>query len=253
MIPKTIHYVWLGGGKKNALSYKCINSWKKFLPDYDIIEWNEDNFDIDSCIFVKEACETRKFAFASDYIRLYVLYNYGGIYMDTDVEITRDITAFLKLKSFSGFESYTDIPTGIMASEKKLPIFKEFLDYYNERHFISEDGRFDDTSNVQIITNICKKHGLIQNNTKQTICDFTLFPKDFFCPKDAKTLKVEITKNTYAIHHFNGSWNTGFQRKRHIVYAYIRRCLGPELTKKLEDMKKNLDEGGIWLSKRKWE
>ena len=238
MIPKIIHFVWLGKGEKNTLAKKCIQSWQKNLPDYKIIEWNEDNFDVNSNLFVKEACEAKKYAFASDYIRLYVLYTYGGIYMDTDVEVLKDLSKFLKLKAFSGFESYTDIPTGIMASEKGLPIFKEFLSYYDNKHFILSNGKYNDISNVQIMTDICKKYGLKQNNTKQTIQDFTLFPKDYFCPKDAKTLKMMITKNTYTIHHFNGSWNTSFQRKRHFVYAYIRRLLGPSLTKKLEDGKK---------------
>lgn len=240
MIPKVIHYIWLGKGKKSDLTNRCIESWKRYLPEYEIIEWNEDNFDVNQYIFVKEAYNERKFAFASDFIRLYVLYNYGGIYMDTDVEITKDISCFLNLKSFSGFESYTDIPTGIMAAEKGLPIFQEFLSYYDDKHFVLDNGKYNDISNVQIITNICKKHGLIQNNTQQTICDFTLYPKDFFCPKDAKTLKTNITANTYAIHHFNGSWNTGFNRTRHVLYAYIRRILGPKLTKKLEDTKKKL-------------
>ena len=159
MIPKIIHYVWLGKGKKNARILKCIESWKKYMPDYEIIEWNETNLPKINDFFY-HAYENKKWAFASDVARLFILYNYGGIYMDTDVEVIKSLDKYLENKAFSGFESDNSVPTGIMASEKGLPIFRELIDYYTDRHFIDESGNLDLTTNVTTITNILKKHGL---------------------------------------------------------------------------------------------
>lgn len=154
MIPKKIHYIWLGGNKKSKLIEKCIASWKKYCPDYEIIEWNENNFDIGSNKYLKEAYEAKKWAFASDYIRLYVLYTEGGIYMDTDVEVLKPLDRFLECKAFSGFERKDAIPTGIMACEKGNEIFKELLSYYTDKSFYNEDGSMNQTTNVVTITNI---------------------------------------------------------------------------------------------------
>jgi len=206
MIPKTIHYCWFGGKPLSELARNCIESWKKYCPDYEIIEWNEKNFNIELNDYVKEAYEAKKWAFVSDVARLYVLVNFGGIYMDTDVEVLKPLDNLLKYKALSGFESDTQIPTGLMACEKQHPMFKEFLDDYNERHFIRDDGSYDLTTNVIRITDICLKYGLKQNNSMQCINEFTLFPKDYFCPKNFATKELLITQNTYTIHHFDGSW-----------------------------------------------
>lgn len=206
MIPKKIHYIWLGGKPLTDLGQKCLESWKKYCPDYEIIRWDESNFDINQNIYCREAYENKKYAFASDYIRLWVLYNHGGIYMDTDVEILRNPDMFLAEKAFSGFENAEMIPTGIMACEKDNPLFKEFLEYYDGRRFVKEEGGFDSTTNVKIITDICLGYGLIQNNQKQTVKDMTFYPNDFFCPKDYATRELYLTKNSVAIHHFDGSW-----------------------------------------------
>ncbi len=222
MIPKKIHYCWFGGNPLPTFAKKCINSWKKFLPDYEIIEWNENNFDLNYCDYVKEAYQSKKYAFVTDVVRLYALVNYGGIYMDTDVEVINNFDVFLQLKSFSGFESANFIPTGIMACEKDHELFKEFLKEYDNIHFKKHDDTCDLTTNCIRITNTCKKYGLILNNKKQTIKDFTLFPNDYFCPKDYKTGKINITQNTYTIHHFNGSWHSPYSRFK----LFIIRLLG---------------------------
>lgn len=138
MIPKVIHYCWFGRGKMPELANKCIESWKKYCPEYEIIEWNEDNFDVNCCPYVKEAYESRRFAFVTDYVRLYAMYTQGGIYMDTDVEVVRNLDEFLGHQGFSGFESETQIPTGIMAGEKGFPLFKDLLAYYDGRHFLTK-------------------------------------------------------------------------------------------------------------------
>lgn len=206
MIPKIIHYCWFGSKKMPDLEVKCLESWKKNCPDYKIIKWSEENFDINICEFVKEAYENKKYAFVSDFVRLYVLVYYGGIYMDADVEVLKPIDKFLCETAFSGFQSITVVPTGIMGAEKGFPFFKELLDEYWEKHFIQPNGKLDLTANVAMITDSCVKYGLIKNNEKQNIVGLTLYPRDYFCPKDPSTGRIYITENTYTIHHFTGSW-----------------------------------------------
>lgn len=213
MIPKTIHYIWFGRNQFPELVNKCIESWKEYCPDYKFILWNEDNFDLDSCQFVKEAYEKKKYAFVSDYVRLEVLYKFGGIYLDTDVEITKNLDHFLYHRAFSGFEDNKNIPTGIIASEKEHSLFKELLSYYNNRPFIKEDGTYDMITNVEVITHQLLKKGFTPNNKLQTVDGFTLYPNDYFCPINPTNGVSNMTDNTHTIHHFNGSWLTFEQRR----------------------------------------
>ena len=206
MIPKRIHYCWFGGAPLSQLAIKCIESWKKYCPDYEIIEWNESNFDINCCDYAREAYDAKKWAFVSDVARLYALVNYGGIYMDTDVEVLRPLDNFLHYDALSGFESKERVSTGLMACQKGQRLFEELLHDYSRAHFLKEDGSYDYTTNVERITKICLKYGLCLDNTMQTVNGFTLFPRDFFCPKDYITRITTLTQNTYAIHHFDGSW-----------------------------------------------
>ena len=212
MIPKIIHYCWFGGKPLPKLAQKCIKSWKKYCPDYEIIEWNESNFDLNYNDYVKEAYEAKKWAFITDVVRLYALVNYGGVYMDTDVEVLKPLDSFLRLEAFSGFEAKERIPTGIMASEKGASIMVELLNDYKGVHFKNEDGTLDVTTNVTRITDACLKYGLVLNGSNQTVNGFTLFPSDYFCPKDVATRKINLTENSYTIHHFDGSWLNGTQR-----------------------------------------
>lgn len=235
MIEKKIHYIWFGKNPLSPLALKCIESWKKYCPDYEIIEWNESNFDINSNQYVKEAYENKKWAFVSDYVRLYVLYYYGGIYMDTDVEVLSSLDPYLKNKAFSGFEKAEQVPTGIMASEKNHPFFKKLLDYYNDRPFIKEDGSLDLTTNVTTITNYFLEEGLELNNQLQTVADVTLYPNDYFCPKDCVTGKINLTKNTVTIHHFDGSWVP----QKNKVKAKIQKILGKRITSIIVSIKKS--------------
>ncbi len=212
MIPKTIHYCWFGRGQMPKLAEKCMASWHKYCPDYEFVLWNEDTFDISSVPYVKEAYENRKFAFVTDYVRLYAMVEYGGIYMDTDVEVLKPLDEYLKHRAFSGFESSADIPTGIMASEKDFPLYQEFLEYYVDRHFVREDGSLDTTTNVKIMTNICKSKGLVQNGKEQCIEGWMLYPSEVFCPLNNATGELECTKNTATIHWFAKSWISPKQR-----------------------------------------
>lgn len=220
MIPKKIHYCWFGRGKMPELALKCIASWKKYLPEYEIKEWNEDNFDLDLYPYAREAYDNRKFAFVTDVVRLYALYHEGGIYMDTDVEVLKPLDEFLHLPAFSGFESLTHIPTGLMACQAGHPLFKVLLDDYIDLHFVKKDGEFDTVPNIVRITNICVKYGLKLDNQLQTIADFTLFPKDYFCPKSYDDGKIYLTDNTCAIHHFAGSWLPKYIKFEQKVWAF---------------------------------
>ena len=215
-----IHYCWFGGNPLPEDAKKYIESWRKYCPDYEIKEWNEKNFDINSNQYVKEAYESKKWAFITDYVRLYAMVNEGGIYMDTDVEVTKSLDQFLHHAAFSGFETDVDIPTGIMACEKDFLLFKELLEDYNDRHFIV-NGQPDMTANVYVITQKCLEHGLKRNNQFQVVDGFALYPKDYFCPKDHKTGLINTTENTATIHHFAGSWVTGKERK---WLEFERKC-----------------------------
>ena len=215
MIPKTLHYCWFGRNPLPPLAKKCIASWKKYCPDYEIIEWNEDNFDVNSNQYTKEAYEAKKWAFVTDYVRLYVLNEYGGIYMDTDVEVVKPIDKYLNHKAFSGFEAPDRVPTGIMAAEKKNKTIQELLSFYENKHFLNEKGEPDITTNVTTITNMLLKRGLVLNGEYQEIDGFALYPRDYFCPKLWETGIVNKTNNTCTIHHYLGSWKTPEQQKQH--------------------------------------
>lgn len=214
MIPKIIHYCWFGRNPKPELAEKCIASWKKKCSGYEIREWNEDTFDISQAPrYVQQAYEAKKWAFITDYVRLYAMTRFGGIYMDTDVEVLKSLDKFLKHEAFSGFEDEKNIPTGIMACRKGFPLFEELLEYYDTADFYNEDGSYNLTTNVTIITEICRNKGLIQNNKYQEIEGFALYPKDVFCPISYETNELKKTRNTVTIHWFSGSWQPEEDKK----------------------------------------
>lgn len=206
MIPKTIHYCWFGGSPLPDLAVKCIESWRRYCPDYEIVEWNEESFNVDSLPYTAEAYARKKYAFVTDVVRLYALVNHGGVYMDTDVEVVKPLDALLSYDAVSGFETETEIPTGLMASVKDQPVMRMLLDEYNELHFVKPDGSTDETTNVIRITKSLTELGFVPDNQLQTVCGFTLLPKDYLCPKDYRTGEVVLTDRTLTIHHFNGSW-----------------------------------------------
>lgn len=213
-IPKVIHYCWFGKGPKDKDILKYIASWHKYCPDYEIKEWNEDNFDINMNAYVKEAYEAKKYAFVTDYVRLYVLYNYGGIYMDTDVELLKNLDEFLNLPAFSGFENNNMIPTGLMAGKAHNKWLKLLLDYYQDKHFKIGTNEYDLTTNVEIISKLTQEnYPLKLNNTYQDLGDVIMFPDYYFCPKDHDTGQINLTKETICIHHFKGSWLPKWQQQ----------------------------------------
>lgn len=215
MIPKIIHYCWFGRGKMPKSVLKCIKSWRKLCPDFQIKEWNEDNFDLDKYPYAREAYNNRKFAFVSDVVRLYALYTEGGIYMDTDVEVVRSLNPYLKHIAFSGFESETDIGTGVLGSVRGALWLKDILSHYEKSHFIKPDGMLDETTNVILLTNYLISKGFRRDNTFQDIPGFfTIYPKTVFCPLSWNGQPSQFSDKTVTIHHFAGSWLSKDDRKK---------------------------------------
>ena len=220
-----------------AMAHACIASWKKYLPDYELRLWNEDTFDINSVVYVKEAYEARKFAFVTDYVRLHAIYKFGGVYMDTDVEVIKNLDDLLNLPGFSGFESETEVPTGIMATEKHNKWAGEQINYYKNRHFLKSDGAYDLTTNVEIISSSMGANGFVLKNSYQVYRNcMHIFPKDYFCPKSRSGL-INRTPNTYCIHHFEGSWQPLNQK---VKKYFFQKIVGPALTDSLVTLKKHL-------------
>ena len=226
MIPKKIHYCWFGHGPMPTLVTKCIESWKKYLPDYEIKEWNEDKFDLDSYPYVREAYDNHKLAFVADVVRLYALYHEGGIYMDTDVEVLKPLDDLLKFDAVSGFEAPTQLQTAFMACRQQYPLFKEFLDEDDGIHCI-QDGKMDLTVNGTRMTEKCLRYGLKLNGKLHTVAGFTLLPTEYLCPKSYETGEINITDKTLVIHHFAGSW----QAKSIRYKKRISWLIGPKATR----------------------
>jgi len=236
-IPRIIHYCWFGGNHLPPLAVKCINSWKSFNPGYEIKEWNESNFDIDCNNYVKQAYAAKMYAFVSDYARFHILYNNGGIYMDTDVEVLRPLDIFLANKMFTGFERTDKVAPGlILGSEIKTNLMKVFMDGYKVRMFIDKTGNMDLTTVVDYTTEFLQRRGLLLNGIKQEVEGIIIYPTDYFCPKSYETGECITTRNTYTIHHFAGSWKSSADhfkiRLAHLIgrswmkkLSYIKRLL----------------------------
>lgn len=207
MIPKIIHYCWFGKKEKPNIVRKCIKSWNDFLPEYEIIEWNEDNFDIQDYPFTKEAYDIGNYAFVSDYVRVYALYNYGGIYLDTDTEILGSLDAFLSQSSFWGFEEKNYVATSIIGAERHNELIKDFLNYYDHLSLYDEYGNVKKFTNVLVVTELLKNRGIVLDGTLQTVEGIaTIYPQEYFSPYDYINCYMKKTANSVAVHHFHKSW-----------------------------------------------
>ena len=229
MIPKVIHYFWFGGNPLPPIVEKCIQSWRKYMPGYEIKKWDESNFDINQVPYTKEAYMKKKWAYVSDYARMKVLYEEGGIYFDTDVELIKDIDsiivngAFMACERNSNLLPYPGVATGLgMAFAPNHPILKSILDYYQSIHFKEASGG---VTVVEHVTSVLIEHGLQPTNEKQVVKGITIYPAEYFCPFD-KMNRLSITSNTVAIHHYAGSWISNKEKfKKKII-----KILGPYLT-----------------------
>ena len=200
-IPKKIHCVWLGKGEKSERAKLCIESWKKILPDYEIIEWNEDNFDVNCNNWCRGSYNNKKYAFTSDYVRLWALYNYGGIYMDTDVEVYKPLDEFLNEEGFTGFEDVNYPSTATLGAEKGNPVIRKMMDWYESHDFILYEDWRDYIKNQRTSTcvqsNILSELGIDRKrNEMQHIEHFTVYPTNYFFTKG----------EGYTYHSFSGSW-----------------------------------------------
>ena len=200
MIPKKIHYIWFGRNPKTERVKHCIESWRRILPDYEIIEWNEDNFDVNYNEFTKRAYEEGKWAYVADVARLWVLLNEGGIYMDTDVEVYKPLDEFLEEEAFMGFEDSNYLSTAVIGAEKGNPYIRLMLDYYNAIEFVKYDIwtdyiKYEETSPC-IQTNVYELLGLKRDGTEQTLKHLKVYPNTYFHTKD----------EGYTYHSFGGSW-----------------------------------------------
>ena len=242
MIPKIIHYCWFGRNPLPPLATKCIRSWKKYLPDYEIKEWNEDNFDINAIEYTKEAYAAKKYAFVSDYARFWILYHYGGLYFDTDVEIIRPIDDIVKRGAFMGCEtnggkdSQISVAPGLgLGFEKGNSLLKELIDLYSNMHFLKEDGTPNlSTTIVGHTTEYLKTKGLKNTSGVQEVEGIFIYPSEYFCPINVVTDKLHVTENTRSIHHYAATWQT----KKFKFKKFIRRFV-PEFILQIINMIKN--------------
>ena len=213
MIPKVIHYCWFGRNPLPESAQKCIASWKKFLPDYEIKEWNEENFDVNIIPYTKEAYEAKKYAFVSDYARFWILYHYGGMYFDTDVEIIKPMDDIIAHGPFMGIEliGVDGLPLvnpGLgLGTECNNDFYNKILEYYKNQQFMNGDGSLNQTTVVTRVTGVLKKAGLEATPAIQQVDNIWIYPADYFNPLDSLTGRLKFTENTRSIHWYMDSWS----------------------------------------------
>lgn len=226
MIPKIIHYCWFGGNPLPDVALKCIDSWKKFCPDYKIIEWNERNFNVNSNDYIKEAYKAKKYAFVADFARFEILLQYGGIYLDTDVEIIKPIDDFLEKPIFFGREEIDRVNPGlIFGCEAQDKFIAQMVDFYKGLQFVFDDKRKIKTI-VDYTTDRLISKGWIPEGQIQVVDGIVVYPVDYFCPKSYNTGVLNIGENTYTIHHYDGSWFTQEGKKKLILQQKLNKVLG---------------------------
>ncbi|MGN1420912.1 MAG: glycosyltransferase family 32 protein [Eubacterium sp.] len=218
MIPKKIHYFWIGGNEKPDSVLKCIESWKKFCPDYEIIEWNESNYDFSKYNFTRQAYEMKKWAFVTDMARFDVVYENGGVYFDTDVELISNIDSLLNDECFMGIEKSYEcdfyVASGLgFGAEKGNPLLKSLICMYKEMNFINSDGSFNMVPTPQYTTKLLQKFGFVKEDKDQKLENVSIYASDVFCPKNYYTGEIKITERTISIHHFDASWKSKSEKK----------------------------------------
>lgn len=237
MIPKKIHYCWFGKSPMPDLAQKCIATWHEHMPDWEYKLWNEDNFDVFSVPYAKEAYEAHKFAFVSDYVRLFALCNEGGLYLDVDFEVFKSFDDLLSFKAFAGFEGSKHLPVmmGVCASEPNGEWVTEMLNAYQDRHFALPDDTLDLTTNVQFVNGLMRSRGFVQNGEEQDYKDLHVFPVDYFCPRQT-TGEYLRTDHTYCDHLGLDSWN----EKAGGWKAWVGRMVGPKNMTRIIKTKRKL-------------
>lgn len=241
MIPKIIHYCWFGKNPLPPLAVACIKSWNKFFPDYEIKEWNEDNFDVNIIPYTQEAYQAKKYAFVSDYARFYILYHHGGLYFDTDVEVIKPMDDIIARGPFMGCENNPvkgitslyvapGLSLGVnpglgLGVNPGLGLYKEMLELYASLHFKRKDGSYNQKTVVQYTTEMLYKYGFEDSIDIQNCAEVWIYPKEYFCPMDYQTNLLNITTQTRSIHHYAASWYGTKQKLKRIII----RMLGPKM------------------------
>lgn len=235
MIPKIIHYCWFGPAQKPQDVLAYIDSWHKVFPDFEIMEWNETNFDVNICSYSLQAYREKKYAFVSDYARLWALNEYGGLYFDTDIEAIKSVEPlFENTKLLLGFEDNEKIMTGFIGACKEHPIIKELLDIYETKSFYLPNGDLDTTPNPVLFTQVLTQHGLIPNGKKQSFSiGAVAYPVDYFSAIDMSVQRLCVTENTYLIHHCMASWYDSKGRRKRKIKKVLVNIMGEKLFKKL--------------------
>lgn len=234
MIPKIIHYVWLGGKPLPDTLQKYIDGWKKSMPDYEFKEWNEHNFDLSVCKYAKEAYDRKKYAFASDFIRVAVLKQYGGIYLDIDVEVLKSFDPLLSDSFFLGFENEAHLESAVMGSEPDHPFIQKLYDFYMKASFVNK-GKENLTPNVMYLTYLLKRdYGLKTKPVNQTLSKengdtVTVYTPEYFTPFNFNTRKENITENSYAVHRFANSWSPKALKNTQKFINFLRKIMGRRL------------------------
>ncbi len=234
MIPQIIHYCWFGKNEKpdNIKSY--IKEWHQILPNYQFIEWNEDNFPIDYCTYTKEAYEMKKYAFVSDVARLYAINKYGGIYLDTDIEVLKDFSAFLNCSAIFSFESKDLLMTGFFAAEHGNKIIADLLEEYKNRKFKLENGKLNLVANTVYLTSyLHNKKNLEKNGLPQRLGEIDVYNFKTFGGFNADDSMFEISTETYLVHHCFASWGTRTFRVQFALKKHIAHLWGGRLYKTL--------------------
>lgn len=236
MIPKKIHFCWLSSDAYPPLIDHCIKSWKKHLPDYEFVIWDQSKIDIEQIPWVKQAYEKRKYAFAADFIRLYSVYSEGGIYLDSDVEVLKNFDDLLMQKSFIGLETGGDFDPAVFGAEAGCLWIGESLKYYDGRQFIKADGTLDTCPLPIIVGQIFRDNfGIPPLAGDHPEAEVKVLPAEYFSPKSTHTQKIKCTSNTYSIHHFDGAWvdkNFSYRLKQ-IIHRSIILCIGQKAHNRL--------------------
>lgn len=227
MIPKRIHYCWFGNNPKPRLIQKCIASWKRMLPDWEISEWNETNYDVTKNNYIAEAYKQKKWAFVVDYARFDILNQYGGVFLDTDVELLKPIPdSFLEYQAFTGFESEQTVNPGLIyASQSNQSVLQAIMNTYENKQFGEKiNGRMENI--VDIVTGVLDSKGLKKDNSFQVIEGIAIFPKEYFCCFNHETQSFEIGSETISVHHYAASWSPWYRRAYFRTIKYIAKILG---------------------------
>lgn len=215
MIPRTVHYCWFGGTELPPLERSCMETWPSVLQHYEIRRWDESNSDLDAIPYMRQAYERGRFAFASDVMRMLVLYEHGGIYLDTDVELLGGFDTLLDCPAFAGFENRTNVGTAVIGAEPGNEVIGKMLDYYRAHNFVDARGHEDTMTNVKVLERILQRdYGLARTSEAQNLGVIQVQPRAVFAPRRIGDEEWAVEASTLAIHHFSGSWLTERERRR---------------------------------------